>query len=223
MKLKVSKESASGLNTEFVNVETGRRIPLEQAVAQISKGNKNYENYQVVNKSDGTTYIRSKADGIKKNNIELEDENLEKLGRGNLIDLLYKKVSRPKIINPTFLTSHPIDLSPLARANDGNSNLTDRFQLIVNGQEIINGYSELVDSAEQEQRLIEQSKLKAQGDEEAMTVDYEYIRAMEYGMPPISGWGLGIDRFLQFLTNCDNIRDVVLYPLMRPRATEEEE
>ena len=70
MKLKVSKESASGLNTEFVNVETGRRIPLEQAVAQISKGNKNYENYQVVNKSDGTTYIRSKADGIKKNNIE---------------------------------------------------------------------------------------------------------------------------------------------------------
>ena len=70
MKLKVSKESASGLNTEFVNVETGRHIPLEQAVAQISKGNKNYKNYQVVNKSDGTTYIRSKADGIKKNNIE---------------------------------------------------------------------------------------------------------------------------------------------------------
>ena len=69
-KLKVSKESASGLNTEFVNVETGRRIPLDQAVTQISKGNKNYENYQVVNKSDGTTYIRSKADGIKKNNIE---------------------------------------------------------------------------------------------------------------------------------------------------------
>ena len=113
---------------------------------------------------------------IKKNNIELEDENLEKLGRGNLIDLLYKKVSRPKIINPTFLTSHPIDLSPLARANDGNSNLTDRFQLIVNGQEIINGYSELVDSAEQERRFIEQSKLKENGDEEDMSIDHEYIK-----------------------------------------------
>lgn len=158
---------------------------------------------------------------IKKNNIELEDENLEKLGRGNLIDLLYKKVSRPKIINPTFLTSHPIDLSPLARANDGNSNLTDRFQLIVNGQEIINGYSELVDSAEQERRFIEQSKLKENGDEEAMSIDHEYIKAMEYGMPPISGWGLGIDRFLQFLTNSYNIRDVVLYPLLKARTNVE--
>lgn len=158
---------------------------------------------------------------IKKNNIELEDENLEKLGRGNLIDLLYKKVSRPKIINPTFLTSHPIDLSPLARANDGNSNLTDRFQLIVNGQEIINGYSELVDSAEQERRFIEQSKLKENGDEEAMSIDHEYIKAMEYGMPPISGWGLGIDRLLQFLTNSYNIRDVVLYPLLKARTNVE--
>ena len=89
--------------------------------------------------------------------------------------------------------------------------------MVVNGQEIINGYSELVDAREQEKRLMEQSKLKAQGDEEAMSIDYEYIRAMEYGMPPISGWGLGVDRFLQFLTNSQNIRDVVLYPLMRPR------
>ncbi|MEG2646064.1 MAG: lysine--tRNA ligase [Clostridia bacterium] len=160
---------------------------------------------------------------IKKNKIELDVENIELLGRGNLIDQLYKKVSRPKIINPTFLIKHPIDLSPLARANDQNSNLTDRFQLIVNGQEIINGYSELVDSVEQEKRLIEQNKLKENGDDEAMSIDYEYIKAMEYGMPPISGWGLGIDRFLQFLTNSYNIRDVVLYPLLKPRENLEEE
>ena len=160
---------------------------------------------------------------IKAQGIKLEADNLEQLGRGNLIDTLYKKVSRPKIINPTYLTEHPIDLSPLARSNDKDQTLTDRFQLVVNGQEIINGYSELVDAREQERRLIEQSKLKANGDEEAMSIDNEYIRAMEYGMPPISGWGLGIDRFLQFLTNSDNIRDVVLYPLMKPRATMEEE
>ncbi len=160
---------------------------------------------------------------IKAQGIKLEADNLEQLGRGNLIDTLYKKVSRPKIINPTYLTEHPIDLSPLARSNDEDRTLTDRFQLVVNGQEIINGYSELVDAREQERRLIEQSKLKANGDEEAMSIDNEYIRAMEYGMPPISGWGLGIDRFLQFLTNSDNIRDVVLYPLMKPRATMEEE
>ena len=95
--------------------------------------------------------------------------------------------------------------------------------MVVNGQEIINGYSELVDSVEQERRLLEQSKLKANGDEEAMSIDNEYIKAMEFGMPPISGWGLGVDRFLQFLTNSDNIRDVVLYPLMRPRASVEDE
>ena len=158
---------------------------------------------------------------IKRKNIELETDNLEKLGLGNLIDQLYKKVSRPKIIEPTFLIKHPIELSPLARSNDNDKHISDRFQLIVNGQEIINGYSELVDAREQEKRLLEQSALKANGDEEAMSIDYEYIKAMEYGMPPISGWGLGVDRFLQFLTNSSNIRDVVLYPLMKPRENYE--
>ncbi len=160
---------------------------------------------------------------IRNRNIQLEDENIENLGRGNLIDLLYKKVSRPYIIKPTFLTGHPIDLSPLARSNDDNPSITDRFQLIVNGQEIINGYSELVDSEEQEKRFIEQNTLKENGDEEAMSIDHEYIKAMEYGMPPISGWGLGIDRFLQFLTSSYNIRDVVLYPLLKRRENVEED
>ena len=160
---------------------------------------------------------------INSKGIKLDAENLEQLGRGNLIDTLYKKVSRPQIINPTYIMEHPTDLSPLARSNDENPEISDRFQLVVNGQEIINGYSELVDSEEQEARLIEQSRLKANGDEEAMSIDNEYIRAMQYGMPPISGWGLGIDRFLQFLTNSDNIRDVVLYPLMRPRTLTEDE
>ena len=153
---------------------------------------------------------------INAKGIKIEEENVEKLGRGNLIDALYKKVSRPKIKKPTYLIKHPSDLSPLARANAENPKISDRFQLIVNGQEIINGYSELVDSKTQENNLMEQSKLKENGDEEAMSIDYDYIKAMEYGMPPISGWGLGIDRLLQFLTNSSNIRDVVLYPLMKP-------
>ena len=160
---------------------------------------------------------------IRNRNIQLEVENIESLGRGNIIDQLYKKVSRPYIIKPTFLTGHPIDLSPLARSNDEDPSITDRFQLIVNGQEIINGYSELVDSEEQERRLIEQNKLKDNGDEEAMSIDHEYIKAMEYGMPPISGWGLGIDRFLQFLTSSYNIRDVVLYPLLKRRDNVEDD
>lgn len=160
---------------------------------------------------------------IRNKGIQLDEENIENLGRGNLIDTLYKKVSRPYIIRPTFLTGHPIDLSPLARSNDDDPSLTDRFQLIVNGQEIINGYSELVDSEEQEKRFIEQNELKDNGDEEAMSIDHEYIKAMEYGMPPISGWGLGIDRFLQFLTSSYNIRDVVLYPLLKRRDNVEDD
>lgn len=111
---------------------------------------------------------------------------------------------------------HPIDLSPLARANDNNSQITDRFQLIINGAEIINAYSELVDPVEQRERLLEQARCKANGDEEAMMMDEDYILAMEYGMPPISGWGMGIDRVFQVLMGTDNIRDSIMFPLMRP-------
>ncbi len=139
-----------------------------------------------------------------------------KLGRGNLIDLLYKKVSRPKLIAPTFLIAHPTDLSPLARANDNDSALSDRFQLIISGAEIINAYSELVDPREQRERLMEQARCKANGDEEAMVMDEDYVTAMEYGMPPISGWGMGIDRVLQVLMGTDNIRDTIMFPIMRP-------
>lgn len=154
---------------------------------------------------------------IKDDKIELESETpIENLGFGNLVDVLYKKVARPYIVNPVYLIEHPISLSPLARNNDSNPEITDRFQLVVNGAEIVNGYSELVNPIEQERRLIEQSKLKEAGDEEAMDMDYDYISAMEYGMPPISGWGMGIDRVVQLLTNSDNIKDVVMFPLMKP-------
>ena len=154
---------------------------------------------------------------IKEDKIEIDsDTPLEDLGFGNLVDQLYKKVARVHVVNPIFLTEHPIELSPLARANDDNPQITDRFQLVINGAEIINAYSELVDPQEQERRLEEQAKLKANGDEEAMPMDNDYISAMEVGMPPISGWGMGIDRVVQLLTNSDNIKDVILFPLMRP-------
>ena len=154
---------------------------------------------------------------IKEDKIEIESETpIENLGYGNLVDYLYKKVARPNVIGPIYLTEHPTSLSPLARANDDRKEIVDRFQLIINGNEIINGYSELVDPQEQENRLLEQAKLKKGGDEEAMDMDYDYINAMEYGMPPISGWGMGIDRMIQLLTNSDNIKDIVMYPLMKP-------
>ena len=154
---------------------------------------------------------------ILEDKIELESETpIENLGFGNLVDVLYKKVARPHMVGPVYLTEHPSELSPLARTNDDNKEISDRFQLVINGAEIVNGYSELVNPMEQEQKLLDQAALKEAGDEEAMEMDYDYIGAMEYGMPPISGWGMGIDRIIQLITNAENIKDVVMFPLMKP-------
>jgi len=158
---------------------------------------------------------------ILEDKIELESEtDIKDLGFGKIVDLLYKKVARPNIIEPIFLTEHPIELSPLARANDENKNITDRFQLVINGAEIVNAYSELVDPLEQRRRLESQALLNKKGDDEAMVMDEEYLEAMEYGMPPISGWGLGVDRLIQLITNSENIKDVVLFPLMRKKEND---
>ncbi len=156
-------------------------------------------------------------EAIKKAKIHLEVE-IEKLGRGNLIDQLYKKVSRPNIVQPTFLTEHPIDLSPLARRNDRNPQITDRFQLVVGGWEIVNAYSELTDPVDQASRFEDQSKAHAAGDHEAHRKDDDFVKALEYGCPPCSGWGMGVDRIVALLTQQGNLRDVVLFPLMKPVA-----
>jgi lysyl-tRNA synthetase class 2 len=145
-----------------------------------------------------------------------EDADVDKASRGTLIDLLYKKVSRKKIIDPVFIIHHPLDLSPLARKNDVNGNIVDRFQLVVNGWEIVNAYSELIDPLDQADRFRQQTEARAQGDTETMDVDEDFLLCMEYGMPPMSGWGMGIDRVIALLTNAQTLRDVVLFPLLRP-------
>lgn len=157
---------------------------------------------------------------IQEKNIEID--NIDILGRGNLIDELYKKVSRPHLIEPTFVISHPLDVSPLARRNDENGHIVDRFQLVVNTWEIVNAYSEIVDPIDQASRFESQSEAKEAGDEDAHGKDDEYVDAMKYGMPPMSGWGMGIDRVVALLTQQHNLRDVVLFPLMRPEGNEGE-
>lgn len=150
---------------------------------------------------------------LKAKNIEFE--NMDNMALGTLIDNLYKKVTRPKLTNPVILYGYPKILQPLARTNDENHDLVDQFQLVVNGWEVIKAYSELVDPLDQRARFEEQAEAKDAGDDEAMEVDEEYLVAMEHGMPPISGWGMGIDRLLTLLTNRENLRDLVLFPLMR--------
>ncbi|MDP2690894.1 MAG: lysine--tRNA ligase [bacterium] len=159
------------------------------------------------------------AKAIEQKSIHIE--GLKKLGFGNLVDQLYKKVSRPKLIQPTFLMEHPVELSPLARRNDENLEIVDRFQLVVSGWEIVNAYSELVDPIDQAQRLEDQAEAKGAGDEDAHGKDDDFVTAMEHGMPPQSGWGMGIDRIVALLTQQDNLKDVVLFPLMRPRQADE--
>lgn len=146
----------------------------------------------------------------------IEFDAMGSMGLTSLIDNLYKKISRPKIINPTVLYHYPKILQPLARVNDEDSRCVDQFQLVVNGWEIVKAYSELVDPLDQRARFEEQAKAKDAGDEEAMEFDEDYLTSMEHGMPPISGWGMGVDRVIALLTGCDNLRDVVLFPLLRP-------
>lgn len=152
---------------------------------------------------------------LKAKNIIIED--MDRMGLATLIDNLYKKVSRPKIVGPVFLFNYPLELQPLARRSDKNPNMVEQFQLVINGWEVLKAYSELVDPIDQEKRFLDQAKLKSAGDEEAMEVDYEFVEAMKYGMPPISGWGMGIDRILTILTEQENLRDVVFFPLMKPK------
>ncbi len=151
---------------------------------------------------------------LKKKKISIE--GADEMSLATLTDVVYKKVSRPKLVNPTILYGYPKFLQPLARVNDDDPRLVDQFQLVVNGWEIVKAYSELVDPIDQRERFKEQLAAKELGDDEAMDVDENYLIAMEHGMPPISGWGLGIDRLAALLTEQENLRDVVLFPLMRP-------
>ena len=152
---------------------------------------------------------------LKEKSIHIPD--MENMLMPTLVDYLYKKVSRPKIIGPAFLYNYPKALQPLARSNDDNPNMVDQFQLVINGWEIIKGYSELVDPIDQAQRFKEQEGAIDAGDEEAMQGDDEYIRTMQQGMPPISGVGFGIDRFITLITQQDNLRDCIWFPLMKPK------
>ena len=146
----------------------------------------------------------------------IHDDGLDKLAYPSLVDLIYKRTVRPDLVGPVFVIGHPIELSPLARRNDGDPGVTDRFQLLLNGWEVVNAYSELVDPDDQASRFSEQAAHKAAGDDEALPTEDDYMLCMEYGMPPASGWGMGIDRMVALLTGQTNLRDAVLFPLMRP-------
>jgi lysyl-tRNA synthetase class 2 len=139
-------------------------------------------------------------------------------GPGKLLAQMYEATVERELLQPTFLTGYPTEVSPLSRRNDEDPRVTDRFELIVAGSELANGFSELNDPEDQAERFREQAARKAAGDLEAMTYDEDYIRALEYGLPPTAGEGVGIDRLVMLLTDSPSIRDVLLFPYMRPEA-----
>ncbi|MFK7159740.1 lysine--tRNA ligase [Marinospirillum sp. MEB164] len=139
-------------------------------------------------------------------------------GLGRIITEIFEEVAEHQLRQPTFITEYPAEVSPLARRNDANPEVTDRFEFFIGGREIANGFSELNDAEDQRDRFLEQVKEKEAGDDEAMFYDADYIRALEYGLPPTAGEGIGIDRLVMLFTDSPSIRDVLLFPAMRPEA-----
>jgi len=178
------------------------RLTMAQAIA---KYNPRYPLYEL----DKPEYLRV---ALAPFDVEIFPTD----GVGILQLKLFEQTTESKLIQPTFIVAHPTDVSPLARRNDANPAVTDRFELFITGREMANGFSELNDPEDQAARFRAQAEAKAAGDEEAMFYDADYIRALEYGLPPTAGEGIGIDRLVMLMTDSPSIRDVILFPQMRP-------
>lgn len=219
----------------FATVEKGRQLvtKLLQAVLEEITGELaiSYQGQKI--NFAGEIPTITFADLLKKytliNNLNLNEKELElkasqfginlepKTSREKILDAIYKKICRPRLIQPIFIIDYPLAFSPLAKKREDNPELIDRFQLVAGGLELVNGFAELNDPLEQAARFVEQEKQRAAGDQEAQIKDEEFVEALEYGLPPTCGWGLGIDRLIMLLTDTNNIREVVFFPILKPR------
>jgi lysyl-tRNA synthetase class 2 len=172
--------------------------------------------YDAIKEHTGFDISNMDEDGLrdvcKQLNIPVE----KSMGKGKLIDNIFGEKCEHHYIQPTFITDYPVEMSPLTKKHRNKPGLVERFELMVNGKEIANAYTELNDPIDQRSRFEDQVKLMERGDDEAMFIDYDFLRALEYGMPPTAGIGFGIDRLCMLLTNQPSIQDVLLFPMMRP-------
>ncbi len=177
-----------------------KRISMRDSILE-------FTGFDINGKSEDELRAAAKGMGI---------EVTESMGKGKLIDEIFGEKCEGNYIQPTFITDYPIEMSPLCKKHRDNPELTERFELMINGKEVANAYSELNDPIDQRERFEEQLRLSEKGDDEAMFIDQDFLRALEYGMPPTSGMGIGIDRLVMLLTNNSSIQEVLFFPQMRP-------
>ncbi|RYD72835.1 MAG: lysine--tRNA ligase, partial [Sphingobacteriales bacterium] len=193
------------------------------AVVKVGDNNINFEGpyekltmYESIQKFTGIDVSAMNEEALLQTCKDLGIETDSTMGRGKLVDEIFSAKVEANLIQPTFITDYPIEMTPLAKKHRSVAGLVERFEIFVNGKEIGNAYSELNDPIDQKERFEDQLKLADRGDAEAMAMDEDFVRALEYGMPPTSGLGFGIDRIVMLMTNQSTIQEVLFFPQMRP-------
>ena len=182
---------------------------------------KRFTMFEAIHHFTGIDISEMNEDELRKTAESLEIETDSTMGKGKLIDEIFGEKCEGQLIQPTFITDYPVEMSPLAKKHRNKEGLVERFEAICNGKEICNAYSELNDPIDQRERFEEQLLLANRGDDEAMMLDEDFLKAIDYGMPPTSGLGIGIDRLAMIMTNSDSIQDVLFFPQMRPEQKEQ--
>lgn len=197
-------------------------VPVADKTISFKAPFKRISIFDAILEHTGTDVSQMKEEQLRSVCKQLHIHTDKTMGKGKLIDMIFGEKCEKNYVQPTFIIDYPVEMSPLTKKHREKRGLVERFELMINGKEIANAYSELNDPIDQRERFEEQARLMERGDDEAMFIDYDFLRALEYGMPPTSGIGIGIDRLCMLLTNQVSIQDVLLFPQMRPEKRDEE-
>ncbi len=211
--MKILEELLDRVSTEITGgpdiVYRGNKISLKSPIKRIPY-------YKILSEVAGSDVSREGEGELRRICDGLGIDVSEKVGRGKILEEMFDKLVEARIVNPTFIVDYPREISPLAKGRPDDPDIVERFELIVCGEELANAFSELNDPLEQRKRFEEQMRLREEGDEEAQVLDEDFLKALEYGMPPTGGMGIGVDRLVMVLTDSPSIREVILFPQMRP-------
>ena len=208
------------LEKTALDVTGGSEVPVSDKIISFKAPFKRISIFDAIKEHTGIDVSEMDEEGLRKVCRQLHIEVEQSMGKGKLIDEIFGNKCEKHYIQPTFIIDYPVEMSPLTKKHRSKPGLVERFELMINGKELANAYSELNDPIDQRERFEEQVRLMERGDVEAMYIDHDFLRALEYGMPPTSGIGIGIDRLCMLLTNQPSIQDVLLFPQMRPEKFE---